>query len=152
MGFFDKFSKKKGSGDAKPSKAAKAAKASDTKTADAKTADTKESKKAVVKGPLAKEGAGSAYRVLVRPIFTEKASALQAMGKYAFEVATNANKMEVSRAIADLYGVKPVSVRIIKVQGKEVRFGRTLGRERDIKKAIVSLKPGESITVVEGVA
>ncbi|MEK9152638.1 MAG: 50S ribosomal protein L23 [Patescibacteria group bacterium] len=140
MGLFDKFTKKKGS----PA-AAKQAKTAD-KAVDAKT-KAAETKPVAVKGPLAREGAGSAYRILRRPLFTEKTANLQSLGKYSFEVSVDANKNEVARAVRDLYGVKPVSVRIVNVKGKKVRFGRSIGRERDIKKALVTLKSGETISL-----
>lgn len=151
MGFLDKFSKKKGAAPkAAPAKTAeKADKDEKAPRAEAK-ADAAESPKPVTRGPLAKEDAGIAHRILLRPVHTEKTGREQGLGKYVFLVAMDANKVEVARAVRDLYGVKPVSVRIVKVLGKSVRFGRTVGKEKDRKKAIVTLKPGETITVVEG--
>ena len=73
------------------------------------------------------------------------------MNKYFFEVAKNANKIEVAKAIQEIYGVKPVSVNIIRMQGKKVGQGRTRGKRKDWKKAIITLKKGESIKVYEGV-
>ncbi len=104
---------------------------------------------AAVRGPLAKESAGQSHRILVRPVSTEKASRLQALGKYEFIVAKGANKTEVAQAVRDLYGVKPVSVRMISGKGKFVRFGRYTGKEKDYKKALITLKAGESLTVTE---
>lgn len=103
----------------------------------------------VPRGPLAKEGAGGAYRILVSPIFTEKASHQQSLGQYAFMVAKDANKAEVAAAVRDLYGVRPAKVRIVSLHGKLVHFGRVSGKRKDEKKAIVVLKPGESITIAE---
>lgn len=90
---------------------------------------------------------GEAYRILVAPILTEKTSAQQALGQYSFYVAPKATKVDVARAVKDLYGVKPTSVRVINVLGKIVRYGRFSGQQKDVKKAIVSLKKGDSIAL-----
>lgn len=92
---------------------------------------------------------GEASRIILRPVFTEKAERIQAYGKYTFMVSRDANKVEVARAIRDLYGVKPVSVRVLVSKGKSVRSGRTRGRRKDEKKAVVTLPPGQIITVME---
>ncbi len=93
----------------------------------------------------------SAYRILVRPLITEKATNLSAENKYAFIVATEANKIEVAKAIKATYGVKPVSVNLINVKGKKVTRGRIQGKRKDFKKAIVTLPKGETIKIYEGV-
>ncbi len=92
-----------------------------------------------------------AYRILIKPLVTEKAANLSVENKYVFAVAKNANKIEVARAIEDVYGVKPVKVNIVKIKGKQVRYGRILGKRKDRKKAIVTLPVGKSINVYEGV-
>lgn len=91
------------------------------------------------------------YRVLVKPMVTEKATNLSAVNQYVFMVDNNANKIEVAKAVFDVYGVKPLEVNIIKVKGKKVNRGRITGKRKDFKKAIVSLKKGDSISVYEGV-
>ena len=63
----------------------------------------------------------------------------------------NANKIEIAKAVNDVYGVKPVSVNIIKTKGKKTRSGRVTGKRKDWKKAVVTLKKGESIKIYEGV-
>ncbi|MEY4722591.1 MAG: hypothetical protein RLZZ324_104, partial [Candidatus Parcubacteria bacterium] len=68
---------------------------------------------------------------------------------YAFLVAKDATKVSVAQAVRDLYGVKPTSVRMIVQLGKNVRFGRYSGKEKDVKKAIVTLKKGDAIAVME---
>jgi len=118
-------------------------------SAAAKTAAEKQPAKPAVRGPLAKEGAGRAYRILIEPLLTEKADRQQSLGKYSFIVAPDANKQTVAEAVRDLYGVKPVAVNIVKVKGKNVRFGRTSGKQKDVKKAIITLKEGESISAIE---
>lgn len=119
------------------------------KGAKADKAAAKSDDKKAARGPLAREGAGDAYRVLVRPVFTEKSAMLQSAGKYVFAVAKDAGKVEIAAAIRDLYGVKPVAVNIVKIQGKKVRFGRFAGKEKDVKKAIVTLKKGDTIAIME---
>lgn len=91
------------------------------------------------------------YRVLVKPLVTEKATDLSANNKYVFVVASEANKIEVAKAINVVYGVKPVAVNIISVKGKVVSRGRIKGQRKDWKKAVVTLKKGDSIKIYEGV-
>jgi large subunit ribosomal protein L23 len=86
-----------------------------------------------------------AYRVLVRPHVTEKTSAMEAQGKYTFVVSPDANKHMVMDAIREVYGVSPASVSIVKIKGKQVRRGRQVGRTKNLRKAIVTLKSGDSL-------
>lgn len=99
----------------------------------------------------AKKGASLAYKILVKPLVTEKATNLSGQNKYVFIVSIDANKIEVSKAIEEVYGVNPINVNIIKMKGKQVARGRVAGRRKDFKKAIVTLKKGETIQVYEGV-
>lgn len=92
-----------------------------------------------------------AYRILIKPLVTEKATDLGSLNKYVFLISDKANKLEVKKAIYSVYGVKPEAVNIVKIEGKRVRRGRITGKRKDIKKAIVSLKAGDSIQVYEGV-
>jgi len=92
-----------------------------------------------------------AFRVLVRPLVTEKAANFGTLNKYAFIVSDYANKIEVAKAVYSVYGVKAVAVNIICVKGKAVSRGRIKGRRSDLKKAIVTLKKGETIRIYEGV-
>ncbi|KKR13265.1 MAG: 50S ribosomal protein L23 [Candidatus Falkowbacteria bacterium GW2011_GWA2_39_24] len=94
---------------------------------------------------------GQAYRILVKPLVTEKVSDLSGLRKYVFAVAMKANKIEVAKAIMETYGVKPSKVNILKVEGKRVRRGRISGQRKNWKKAIVTLPAGQSINVYEGV-
>lgn len=146
MGILDKFSKKP---KAPAAKAAPKAKKAEDKAVTADASTTPAAPAAQTRGPLAREGAGEAYRILLRPVLTEKTSMQQAVGQYTFAVATDATKVDVARAIRDLYGVKPVQVRIVNVEGKMVRFGRSQGREKRVKKAVVTLKSGDSLAVLE---
>ncbi|MEI7497936.1 MAG: 50S ribosomal protein L23 [Candidatus Falkowbacteria bacterium] len=92
-----------------------------------------------------------AYRVLLKPLVTEKASVIGAINQYVFSVAIDTNKIEVGKAVEAVYGVRPVSVNMIRMQGKAVRYGRTKGRRKAWKKAIVTLPEGKTIQVYEGV-
>lgn len=92
-----------------------------------------------------------AYRLLVKPLVTEKAANAGVINKYIFTVSNDANKIEISKAIKEVYGVKPADVNVINVKGKKVRFGRTMGKRKDTRKAIVTLAKGESINIYEGV-
>lgn len=92
-----------------------------------------------------------AYRILVKPLVTEKAANLGSLNQYAFVVSDSANKIDVAKAIFEVYGVKPVKVNIIKVKGKVVSRGKITGKRKDFKKALVSLKKGDSISIYEGV-
>ena len=92
-----------------------------------------------------------AYRILLRPLITEKAAELSAVNKYLFVVENSANKIEVARAIESVYGIKPEQVNIANVSGKKVRRGRLFGRRKDWKKAIVTLPDGKTINIYEGV-
>lgn len=93
----------------------------------------KEKKKEVKLAPL----------VLLRPIVTEKAVRLAEQGKYVFEVAKDAPKPEIKKAIEEIYNVKVKKVNIIKVKPKTKRLGRIVGRKSGFKKAIVTLKEGK---------
>lgn len=94
---------------------------------------------------------GQAHRFLLRPIISEKATIGAADGKYTFEVSQNANKVSIKQAIEEVYGVEAVSINIINKSGRNVRFGRKFGRTKNVKKAIVTLKKGDSIKLYEGI-
>lgn len=98
-----------------------------------------------------KSGQGAAYRVLVRPLLSEKSARGEKHGQYTFAVDMKATKTEIIRAIEQVYGVKPVSVRTIVTEGKIARFGNTTGRRKDWKKAIVTLPAGQTISIHTGV-
>lgn len=93
-----------------------------------------------------------AHQIIRRPLITEKGTELKDHGnQYLFEVARDANKIEIKRAIESLFRVKVLQVRTISVRGKERRVGRYLGRTPDWKKAVATLKAGDSIEFFEGV-
>jgi large subunit ribosomal protein L23 len=99
----------------------------------------------------AKKVSGQAYRVLIKPMVTEKATNLGSSNQYVFMVGIDTNKIEVAKAIQEVYGVKPISVNIIKIKGKKVNRGRITGKRKDFKKAVITLKKGDTISVYEGV-
>jgi len=94
---------------------------------------------------------GNAYKILAKPLVTEKVSNLGALNKYVFAVAPKTNKVEVAKAVKEIYGIKPVNVNMIKMAGKKARYGRISGRRKDWKKAIVTLPAGQTIKIYEGV-
>jgi len=108
------------------------------------------SSSAVVKA-VKSENTKNAYKVLVKPLVTEKGAYLAQENKYLFEVYRSTNKVEIKKAIQALYGVSAIKVNIISKDGKKVRYGKTEGRTKKTKKAIVTLKAGQSIQVYEGV-
>lgn len=91
------------------------------------------------------------HRALIRPVVSEKAAALSALRQYVFMVEPKMNKVEIAKVINALYGVTAVSVRIVNVRGKRVRTGRTQGVRKSWKKAMITLKEGESIALYQGV-
>ena len=88
--------------------------------------------------------------ILVRPLITEQTTQLMAEGKYVFVVAKAANKIEIAKAVSEIFKVKVAKVNTVNVIGKKKRMGRTQGKRPDYKKAIVKLAPGESIEFFEG--
>ena len=91
------------------------------------------------------------YQVLHRPVITEKNTILQAQGKYAFEVASEATKHQIKQAVEKAFKVKVTEVNVITVPGKRRMVGRQRVMTRPWKKAIVKLKAGDKITYFEGV-
>jgi large subunit ribosomal protein L23 len=91
------------------------------------------------------------YQVLRRPVITEKTSQLQALGKYAFEVADEANKNQIKEAVEKSFKVDVTAVNIISVPSKQRRLGRQQVLTSPWKKAIVTLKAGDKIELFEGV-
>lgn len=83
--------------------------------------------------------------ILIKPLVTEKAYRGTQSGKYSFKVALSANKVLVRKAVEKVYGVKVDDVNISKVRGKVKTSGRIIGRTSNWKKAVVTLKKGETI-------
>lgn len=90
---------------------------------------------------------GIAYRILKGPHITEKATALSKKNQYVFKVYSRANKIEIKKAVEQLYNVKVLTVKIIRVPRKKRRLGRITGWRKAYKKAIVMVKQGEKIEI-----
>ena len=88
--------------------------------------------------------------ILIRPIVTEKSTALMEQGKYTFRVPLAATKIQIRQAVEQIFKVKVQAVNTMRYEGKLKRMGRTQGRRSDWKKAVVTLKPGEAIEIFEG--
>jgi large subunit ribosomal protein L23 len=88
--------------------------------------------------------------IVVRPIITERGSASMSIGRYTFEFSIRANKHQIKKAVEDLFKVHVIDVNTMIVKGKIRGFGRSFGRRKNWKKAVVSLKEGDSIPLFEG--
>lgn len=92
----------------------------------------------------------TAYKILLRPVITEKTAVLNKENKYIFEVDPDTNKVEIKKAIQEVYGIMPLDVNIMPVKGKKVgTMRKNRGKRKDWKKAIVTLKKGENIQIYE---
>jgi large subunit ribosomal protein L23 len=150
MGLLDKVKKSK-----KVEKAEKVD--AEVKVAEKKTAK-KTTKKAETKKteatPAVKKAtgkSGNAYKVMLKPHISEKSAYGEANGVYTFVVERESTKVEIKQAMTEIYGVTPKKVRVIHMDGKKVRFGRTKGRRKDWKKAIITLPKGSRIDIHAGV-
>jgi len=92
----------------------------------------------------------SPYDVIQAPVLSEKAVAQIGNSRYTFYVHPNANRTQIKEAVQKVFNVDVVKVNLIKVRGKVRRIGRFEGRDKDRKKAIVTLKPGQTIQQLEG--
>ena len=92
------------------------------------------------------------FRTIVRPVVTENTSnTYQDRGEYTFEVNPAANKIEIKAAIEKLWpAVKVASVQTMNCRGKSRRVGGSVGRRPNWKKAIVKLREGDTIEIIEG--
>lgn len=88
--------------------------------------------------------------IILSPVISEKSSNLLAENKYTFYVHPRANKIEIRRAIEEIFHVRVLKVNTLRVRGKRKRVGRFEGKKPDRKKAIVTLRPGDKIEIFEG--
>lgn len=123
---------------AKPAKAEKPAKASKEK---------KEKSKLKAAGV----SDASLYDVIVRPIVTEKSTMLLEHNTYLFMVSGDSTKPRIKQAVEEVFGVSVLRVNTLNLKGKTKRFRNIAGRRSDIKKAMVTLKQGQSIDFAAGV-
>jgi large subunit ribosomal protein L23 len=91
------------------------------------------------------------HNIIRRPLITEKSTRQrETQNRYLFEVDRRANKIEIKRAVEQLFKVKVVRVNVSQVHGKVKRLGRNVGRRPDWKKAMVLLEKGNRIDFFEG--
>ena len=92
------------------------------------------------------------HDIIRRPVITEKTSIQkEESNQITFEVDRRANRVEIKKAVETIFSVQVDKVRTQQVTGKVKRRGRILGKQRDWKKAIVTLMPGERIEFFDGV-
>jgi large subunit ribosomal protein L23 len=94
----------------------------------------------------------NARDVIIEPVVSEKSYALMADGKYTFRVDDRAHKLQIKRAVEEIFGVGVTEVRTMQVRSKPKRRGLHSGRTRSWKKAVVQLAPGDRIELFEGAA
>ena len=91
------------------------------------------------------------HEILLKPLLTEKSTALrEGANKICFVVHSQANKIEVKRAVEEILKVKVERVNILNMIGKPKKTGRFVGKRPDWKKAIVTLREGEKLDIFEG--
>lgn len=91
------------------------------------------------------------FEILRKPVITEKSTDLQDEGRYVFEVTKTATKHQIKWAVQEAFGVTVTKVNTMNRKGKTKRYGPRFSQKKAIKKAIVTLAPGDSITIFEGV-
>ena len=93
----------------------------------------------------------SFYSQLKTPYITEKTNLIKdTENKFCFKVDKNSNKVEVKKAIEKIFSVKVEKVGILNMQGKKKRLGKNEGKKSSWKKAIITIKKGEKISIFEG--
>ena len=90
------------------------------------------------------------YDTIVAPVITEKTSILSENNQVVFEVARAATKTEIKDAVEQLFKVEVTAVNTMVTKGKTKRFRGIAGRRRDVKKAVITLKDGDSIDIASG--
>ena len=92
------------------------------------------------------------YAVIKKPIITERSAYLKERGnKIIFQVEVNANKRDIKKAVEKVFNVHVMDVNTLNMKGKVKRFGKSFGKRPDWKKAIVTLKEGDKIELLEGI-
>lgn len=92
----------------------------------------------------------SPHEVIFAPVLSEKAVGGIENSRYTFYVHPHANRTQIKEAVQQVFEVDVVKINLVKQRGKVKRMGRYEGREKDRKKAIVTLKPGQRIQQLEG--
>lgn len=88
--------------------------------------------------------------IVIRPVVTEKTTAMLGDGQYTFEVDKRATKCMIKNAVEEIFGVKVRSVNTMRYTGKRRRMGVHEGKRRDWKKAVITLEEGQRIELFEG--
>lgn len=92
------------------------------------------------------------YKIIKSPMITEKGDVQkEKYNQLTFEVSKDANKIEIKKAVERLFKVKVLNVNTSNIRGKPKRLGKNIGRMKDWKKAVVTLKLGDHIDFFEGV-
>ncbi len=89
--------------------------------------------------------------VLKRPVISEKSFASADLGKYVFVVDIDATKTEIAQAVEKAFSVHVIAVNTVIIAGKIKKFGKSFGKRSDFKKAIVTIKKGETIEDFKGI-
>ena len=89
------------------------------------------------------------YDIIIRPLITEKTTKLIEENKYTFEVKQGSNKVEVKKAVEELFNVKVIAVNMVNCRRKERRVGKYEGLRPAVQKAIVTLAEGQKLDVFE---
>jgi large subunit ribosomal protein L23 len=91
------------------------------------------------------------YTTIKKPLFTEKGSSLkESQNKILVEVSRDANKVDIKKSVEEIFKVKVEKVSTINIKGKWKRYGRSIGKRPDRKKAVITLKKGEKLDFIEG--
>ncbi len=148
MGLLDRFKKQK----EVEVGGAKAAVVSDVKKEEGKKTKTVAKKEAPnEEKKLVKVVRAETARVIISPLITEKAGHLATQHTYVFEVMPKATRTQIASAFRELYGVKAERVNTLKMRPEPVSFGRSSGKQKGRKKAMITIAKGKSIQVYEGV-
>jgi large subunit ribosomal protein L23 len=89
------------------------------------------------------------HNILVKPMFTEKSSFMKENNKYIFQVHKDASKIEIKKALKEIFNATAISVNTINYEGKKKRMGKFEGKRNDWKKAIVTFKKDSQINFIE---
>lgn len=116
-----------------------------------KTEKVAKPKKEIKARKVAKKDENIAHKILFENMISEKSTMLAGENKFVFRVAKGAGKFQIKDAIEGYYGVQVVGVNTIKIHPKKRIHGRTVGWKKGYKKAVVTLREGDTITAVEGV-
>jgi large subunit ribosomal protein L23 len=92
----------------------------------------------------------NARDIIIKPLVSERSVADMEYNKYTFKVDLKANKIDIKHAVEEIFKVKVIDVKTMVVKGKLKRMGRFEGKRPDWKKAIVTLKEGDKIEIIEG--